>query len=120
MSYEVYRLVHFVALALLFLSIGGQVFAPSGDKLPRAATITHGIALVLVLLGGFGMLARRSGSQAYEISQPWVLAKLGVWLTLALAPVLIKRAGLRGVLGALVFAALIGVAAYSVQARWLW
>lgn len=105
-SYGVYRLIHFFGIFLLLTALGGAVTramlggarAPAGGGLPatggapatgapvdegagrrlrRLLGISHGVALFLILLGGFGMLAR------LDIGMPgWVIAKIGVWLVL--------------------------------------
>ena len=106
-SYGVYRLIHFFGIFLLLTALGGAVTramlggarAPAGGGAPstggppapdavsadegssrrlrRLLGISHGVALFLILLGGFGMLAR------LDIGMPgWVIAKIGVWLLL--------------------------------------
>ena len=96
-SYGVYRLIHFFGIFLLLTALGGAVMrsilggarpaavepATGGTddevarRLRRLIGISHGVALFLILLGGFGMLAR------LDIGMPaWIWAKLGVWLLL--------------------------------------
>ncbi|HUF14094.1 MAG TPA: hypothetical protein VMN78_13400 [Longimicrobiales bacterium] len=96
-SYGVYRLLHFFGIFLLLTALGGAVMramlggtrtaaaTPGGDgadeaaakRLRRLIGISHGVALFLILLGGFGMLAR------LDIGMPgWIIGKLGIWLVL--------------------------------------
>lgn len=94
-SYGVYRLLHFFGIFLLLTALGGAVMramvggartaaAMPGEAADEAARrvrrligTSHGVALFLILLGGFGMLAR------LDIGMPgWVIAKIGVWLLL--------------------------------------
>jgi hypothetical protein len=91
-SYGVYRLIHFFGIFLLITSLGGAVMrgmlrgaalTGSADvdaaarQTRRVVAASHGIAMLLILVGGFGMLAR------LDVGFPgWVMGKLVVWLTL--------------------------------------
>jgi hypothetical protein len=86
MTYDTYKLVHLVGLFTLFLSLGGiAVHAAAGGEKRHAARglamAAHGIGAFLVLLGGFGMLAR------LEVGgiPAWVHPKLAIWAILAAA-----------------------------------
>jgi hypothetical protein len=85
-SYGVYRLIHFVGIMFLFLALGGLALhaANGGTKTTNRAralvAATHGIALFIILLGGFGMLARLG--IAHTGFPGWVWAKFGIWLVL--------------------------------------
>ncbi len=89
MSYEFYKLVHFIGLFLVFTAIGGNVvhYGNGGDKenhgMRKLVGMTHGIALLLILVSGFGMTAKLG------LGFPgWVGVKLVVWLVLGAAVVL--------------------------------
>ena len=94
-SYSVYRLVHLVGIFLLFVVLGGLSWsaARTGTTAAasrRLATILHGVALFIVLLGGFGLMARLG--VAHGTAWPgWVWAKLGIWLLAGAAVVIPKR-----------------------------
>lgn len=93
LDYPTYRLLHFVGLMLLFFSLGAttmQALAGSeAGKVQRILTAsTHGVGLLIVLVAGFGALARL---QIAVASAPWVWGKLAIWVLLAAAPALIKR-----------------------------
>ncbi|MDT8341754.1 MAG: hypothetical protein RQ751_09605 [Longimicrobiales bacterium] len=98
--YAAYKIVHYAGIFLLVTVLGAALSraalaarvpaaggggdAPGGgaftDPWRRALVTGHGVALFLVLLGGFGMLARLG------VGFPgWVLAKLGLWLILGAA-----------------------------------
>lgn len=93
-SYSVYRLVHLVGIFLLFVVLGGLSYGASRSEAGRGASsrlamALHGVALFIVLLGGFGLLARLG--IVHGTSWPaWVWAKLGIWV-LAGAAVIIPR-----------------------------
>ncbi|MCZ6874559.1 MAG: hypothetical protein O7G88_13700 [bacterium] len=91
---SVYKLLHIVGIIMIFLSLGGQInHAINGGSKDqnawrKAAGITHGVGLFLVLLGGFGMLAR------LEIHWPWpgwIIGKVVVWLLLGGLVVVVNR-----------------------------
>ena len=83
-SYQFYNVLHFFGIMLTFVSLGAMIYhAKLGQgkahPLRRLAILSHGIGLFLVLLAGFGMLAR------LQIHWPWpgwVVGKLIIWLIL--------------------------------------
>lgn len=89
----VYKTFHVVGVMLIVAALGGMaVHAANGG--PRAqsltrrlTTATHGLGLLLVLVAGFGMLARLGGSAG----SGWVLIKLVIWLALGAAAVVPYR-----------------------------
>lgn len=94
MSKDVYEVLHFVGLALVLLALGGVVthVANGGTKqsntFRKTVMISHGVGLLLLLVGGFGMLAKL-GIHGVPL---WVGIKLVVWLILgALVGVIYKK-----------------------------
>jgi hypothetical protein len=96
-----YKVVHILGVLFLFTALGSLLAAawPGGNTaavaggagpLRRRAGLTHGFALVLVLLSGFGMLARL-GSSHPGVWGLWVWLKLLTWLLLGAALTLIRR-----------------------------
>lgn len=88
-SYSVYRLVHLVGIFLLFVILGGMAWGAGkartdGAISRRAAMILHGTSLFVVLLGGFGLLARIGVMHGMDWPG-WVWAKLGIWVLLGAA-----------------------------------
>ena len=91
MPYEFYWTLHILGILLTFLAIGGIIAhnMNGGTKdtnearTPLAAI--HGTGLLLVLVAGFGMLARLGASPA----EPWAIGKLVIWLALGgiIAPI---------------------------------
>ncbi len=82
MSYEFYRILHFTGLAAFFICVGALFQFPylSEDKkipLKKFWMKIHGAALLLIILGGFGMYARLA------LPPPiphWIWGKLCIWL----------------------------------------
>ncbi len=84
-SYAVYKIIHLVGVLMVFLALGGVATHAinGGDKshswrIPLA--ITHGLGLLISLVGGFGLLARLG--IIHGGLPGWALAKLGIWLVL--------------------------------------
>ena len=77
MSYEFYKIIHILGLVLLFFSLGALIFhsLSGGEKkfaLRKFLMIQHGIGLLLVLTGGFGLLARTDA----QVTEVWVIIKI--------------------------------------------
>ena len=85
-SHSVYKVVHLLGMFMLFTVLGGiALHAVNGGTKQsnigrRFIAIMHMLALFVILLGGFGMLARLGLVQG--ILPGWVLAKLAIWIVL--------------------------------------
>jgi hypothetical protein len=94
-SHQLYNVVHIVGLVLLMAALGGLALSaqvPSGSSRPprRFVMILHGLGMFLMLLGGFGMMARLGIVQG--TSWPgWVWVKVGVWVALGISAFLPYR-----------------------------
>jgi hypothetical protein len=93
--YEAYKVLHLLSVMLLFLCFGGLALYVAGGGTRTAnpnrklIAALHGTAAFLVLLGGFGLLARLGVMQGgFPL---WVWLKLAVWLLLGLAVLLPYR-----------------------------
>lgn len=93
MSSLLFKVLHLLGVFLLFAALGGMVLrvyasgqAPPRDRAFKLATITHGVALVILLVTGFGLLGM------LELGVPgWAWAKLVVWLVMGALVVVIRR-----------------------------
>lgn len=90
MPYEIYKLLHVIGLLLLFLGMGGQLLGADSERgrAPKVTTILHGVGLLAMLVGGFGMMARLGVQWPWP---GWLIAKLGVWLVIGAFPVAVRR-----------------------------
>ena len=91
MSYEFYRILHFVGIFMLFYSLGALFLA---DKKIKGAVIGHGVGLLIILVAGFGMQAkmREVYDAAYGTTFPtWMILKLVIWLLFGAMIVVAKR-----------------------------
>lgn len=98
MSYEFYKILHLTGLVLLFSGlislltlkvIGAEVNGPT----KKFSFISHGIGLFLILLSGFGLMARLG---IIRDMPNWIYVKLAIWLYFGLTIALIKRKGQLG------------------------
>lgn len=93
-SYEVYKFLHscgFLGLiaAVASLSFYGIVDNPVTHPLKKLVSIIHGAALVLILVSGFGLLARLGIVQG---GFPfWIWIKLLVWAFFVFALLIVKK-----------------------------
>ena len=114
MSYEFYKILHFIGIILVLTGLAGLLtIKMSGGALEgKTKTLVfsaHGVGLLLALVSGFGLLARLGMAQAMP---GWVFGKLAIWLILGGFVALLKR---KGQIGTPLYFLLIGtfaVAAY--------
>jgi hypothetical protein len=99
MNVEIYRLIHFAGIFTLFIAFG---YFLAGPKNPKAASIGHGVGLLLILLGGFGMQAKLKAAYlaSYGSGFPtWLIIKIVIWVALGGFIVLLKRKIIKGAAG---------------------
>ncbi len=82
----IYKFIHLVGVMALFSALGTAI-AASCDNAKKFAGILHGISLILILISGFGMMARLG----YGYVQGWVITKIVLWLFLGASLALVKR-----------------------------
>jgi hypothetical protein len=88
-SYATYKVVHLIGIMLMFAVLGGLTLTVANgatkqtSKVRRLIGIAHGIALFVVLLGGFGLLARLGIVHGAGFPG-WVWGKLTIWALLAI------------------------------------
>ena len=108
MSYEIYKIIHLVAIVLLFSGLVGLLtIQMSGGivagKVKSMVFISHGVGLLVLLISGFGLIARLGLINGLP---GWIYAKLALWLVLGAAISLVKR---KGGIGWPIFVSLIAV-----------
>ena len=83
-SYELYKVIHLVGVLVLFSVLGGaMVHAINGgtqatNAARRSITILHGTGLLIILIAGFGLVARLDLLNGGVPG--WVIGKLVIWL----------------------------------------
>lgn len=96
-SHQFYNLVHIVGIVLAMSALGGAamlaIATPAG-MVPRPErrllAMLHGVGVLLVLVGGFGMLARLGVMHGGGFPG-WIWVKLGVWGVVAGALLVPRR-----------------------------
>lgn len=96
MPYDFYKVLHLLAILVLFTSMGGLAMVTLRDgtdeekKVARKPLIIlHGVALLVIFVAGFGLMAKLKMMQ--NGWPGWIFGKLGVWLVLGGAVALLKR-----------------------------
>lgn len=85
-SYATYKVIHLLGVLMVFIALGGAMTNAinGGTKnhlWRKPLAITHGLGLLLSLVGGFGLLARLG--IVHGGLPNWVLIKLGIWILFA-------------------------------------
>jgi len=119
MSYEFYKIIHLVGIAMVLTGLTGLLTVKmSGGtlegKTKSLVFSAHGVGLLLVLVSGFGLLARLGLAQAIP---GWVFGKLAIWLILGGFVALLKRKGQIGAPLYFLLLAIFTVAAYLAVAK---
>ena len=84
MDISVYKTIHILGLVLVVMSLGGIIMhsinggTKGSNSFRKVAMATHGVGLLLLLVAGFGMLAKLQ-IHGFPV---WIIIKLGVWLAL--------------------------------------
>jgi len=89
-SYYTYKFLHITAVVFVLLSLGASLYQAKNQNWlgRRQMSILNGISLVILLVAGFGLLARLAVSFPW---QGWVFVKLIAWLGLGSMHFLSRR-----------------------------
>jgi len=85
-SRDIYEIIHLIGIAMLFVGIGGvAIHAANGGTKSNTSTrglvgVTFGLGSFLILLGGFGMMARLGIVRG--VPPNWLIVKMLIWLLL--------------------------------------
>ena len=96
MSHQFYNVIHIIGIVLAMAALGGiALHAVNGgtkqtNTSRKLVAIMHGLGVFLILLGGFGMLARLGIVQG-GAWPGWVWGKVIVWGIIAIAVALPYR-----------------------------
>jgi hypothetical protein len=89
MSVLAYKILHIFGVLLAFVALGGLILknvTGGDDRGRKLVAISHGLGLVVILVSGFGLLAKLN--LGFEI---WVWLKLAIWVLVGALLVLIRR-----------------------------
>lgn len=88
LPYAFYKIVHVLGIALVLVALGGLAGhalnggAKAENQVRRLLIAMHGAGALLVLVGGFGLLARINFAHGTGFPL-WLWVKLGVWALIA-------------------------------------
>ncbi len=86
-----YQILHVVGIIMIFMGYGAllarSLVKSDSKSVRKLGSITSGIGLLLVLVAGFGMMAKLG----YSITTPWLIVKIIIWLALGGVITLINR-----------------------------
>jgi hypothetical protein len=90
---SVYKNIHLLGVFMVLVALGGVLLhhilgGVRDHPWRKPVAMTHGIGLLLVLLGGFGMLARLGFHWPWP---GWVFAKLVIWVIFGTLSALVAR-----------------------------
>jgi hypothetical protein len=84
-SYQAYKVIHLIGIFLTLAALAGLALAAANgatkqtNSARKLISASHGLGLFIVLLGGFGLLARLG--MVHGAAFPgWVWAKLAIWI----------------------------------------
>jgi len=85
MSLLFYKILHLAGVILLFLGLASALM-PKDTPHRGIGLLFHGLGLVILLVAGFGLIAK------LQIGFPWwVVVKLVLWLAFGAMPLIGKR-----------------------------
>lgn len=102
MSYAVYKVLHLLGILAVFTSLGAAAMlalrsgtaADEDRPVKKVLMIVHGLGLIVVIVAGFGLAARRgllvNGMGGFPA---WIYGKIAIWLVLGAAVGYIRRSG---------------------------
>lgn len=92
MSILFYKVLHIFGILLAFVALGGLTLralrgeSDERDNARKLIGATHGVALLVILISGFGLLAKLG------VGFPvWVWLKISIWILVGALLVLIRR-----------------------------
>ena len=94
MSIEFYKVMHLIGIMMVFMSLGAvslhvvNAGTKDSNTFGKGVAITHGVGLTLILVAGFGLLAKHGWSL---MASAWVWPKLLIWFIFGGVTVILYR-----------------------------
>jgi len=109
MDYTTYKIIHLVGVAALAMGIGGMM---AGGNARKGFAILQGVALLVMLVSGFGLLAR------LHLGFPhFAMVKAVLWLLLGMLPMILRRLRAPAIVGICVSLTLVAILAWLGVAK---
>tara|TARA_R110002096_G_scaffold215310_12_gene403151 strand:- start:3934 stop:4287 length:354 start_codon:yes stop_codon:yes gene_type:complete len=110
MDPQFYKLLHLIGIMSLFTGLGALFLMGKNGQGKKQALMFHGIGLLLILVSGFGLLAK--GGIPFNGA---IITKLLIWLAMGAMVVVAKKGLLKGPVGWIVVVALGALSAYMAS-----
>ncbi|MEO6787380.1 MAG: hypothetical protein ABI318_14710 [Chthoniobacteraceae bacterium] len=78
-----YKIIHITGIALLAIGTGGRL---AGGERRKSFAVAQGLGLLVMLVSGFGLLAR-----LHLGYPPFAIVKTVLWVLIAMLPVLFRK-----------------------------
>jgi len=104
MDYTTYKIIHLIGIAALAMGIGGML---AGGNTRKGFAILQGVALLVMLVSGFGLLAK------LHLGFPhFAMVKVALWLLIGALPVILRRLRAPAIAGICIFLTLVAILAW--------
>ena len=91
MDVDIYRIMHLIGWFMVYTSLGGFVMLARTSDTAKPnrmlVGITHGVGMLLALVGGFGMMAKL-GLMSFPL---FIIIKIVLWLVVGASPAVMRR-----------------------------
>jgi len=104
MSYTTYKIIHLIGVAIIAVGTGGLL---AGGNNRKTFAIFQGIGLLVMLVSGFGILAKLGLGFPH-----FAIAKVVLWVVIGMLPMMFRKLQLPLFVSILVLLALVGVMAW--------
>ncbi len=99
MSPEFYKVLHILGIMLMFCTLGGlamlswqtrgaQAVKDEVTAARKRLTMLHGIAMLVILVAGFGLMAKLGMMKGWPV---WIYGKLAIWLLFGAAATAVRK-----------------------------
>ena len=78
-----YKIIHLIGISILGLGVGGMM---AGGEKRKTFAICQGIGLLVMLVSGFGLLAK-----LHPGYPPFAIVKTVLWVVIAMLPLLFRK-----------------------------
>ena len=85
MDYNFYKIAHLIGISLLAIGVGGM---SAGGEKRKTFVMIQGIGLLVMLVTGFGLLAKL---KLTPYMPPFAIVKTALWLVIGMLPVLFRK-----------------------------
>jgi len=83
MSYPTYKIIHLIGIAIIAIGTGGML---AGGNNRRTFAIFQGIGLLVMLISGFGILAKLGLGFPH-----FAIAKTVLWVVIGMLPLIFRK-----------------------------